>query len=113
MVELPAEAAAGQAWVKAMPTGTFLVQHAATPRFQDAMQWRQRFPALDKAKVVAVRSPNDKLWSFVVLSGPYVSLLEAVKYSKNPGLPLAAQIRSARSLKAQFKTPSEAGQESR
>jgi len=55
--ELPTEAAAGQAWIKQLPDGVFVVQHTALPVFKNVRAWQQSYPALAKATSSPPTSP--------------------------------------------------------
>ena len=101
-IELPAEPLAAQAWIKPMPFGTYMVQHAAMPTYQAALQWQKSQPALSAARVVALYRPNQKMAYFVVLSGPFASRELATDFSKSRGVPPDAWVRSARSVRDQF-----------
>jgi len=106
-VEPPAEALAGQAWLKPMPAGTFVVQHAAMPSYQAAQDWQKSIPALSSARIVALYRPNQKMAYFVVVSGPFANRVLATEAAQARGAQAAAWVRSARSLREQF-TPEQA-----
>ena len=72
-IEAPAEAMAAQAWLKPMPAGTYVVQHAAMPTYEAAQQWQKSQAALSAARIVAVYRPNQKMAYFVVVSGPFAT----------------------------------------
>jgi hypothetical protein len=101
-IEPPAEALSAQAWLKPMPFGTFVVQHAAMPTYQAALQWQNSQPALSAARVVALYRPNQKIAYFAVVSGPFASRELATEFSKSRGVPAEAWVRSARSVRDQF-----------
>jgi septal ring-binding cell division protein DamX len=101
-IELPAETLAAQAWIKPMPFGTYMVQHAAMPTYQAALQWQNAQPALSAARVVALYRPKQKIAYFAVVSGPFASRELATEFTKTRGLPAGPWVRSARSLKDQF-----------
>jgi hypothetical protein len=101
-VEPAAETVVGQAWVKKMPRGTFLVQHVALPTNQEAVQWIQRHPNLKNAHVVATYLPNQKATQYAIVSGPFSSLIDATSFVENGGIPKDPMIRSARYMKEQF-----------
>ena len=93
---------AGQAWVRQMPAGTFLVQHTILPSYAEANNWLQAHPNLRRARIVANYLPNVSALQFSVVSGPFSSLSEASAYADSPGVPKDPQIRSARFMKEQF-----------
>lgn len=101
-IELPAETLSAQAWLKPMPFGTFVVQHAAMPTYQAALQWQNAQPALSAARVVALYRPKQKIAYFAIVSGPFASRELATEFSKSRGVPADAWVRSARSVRDQF-----------
>lgn len=92
----------GQAWVKKMPRGTFLVQHVALPTIQDALLWIQKHPNLKNSRVVATYLPNQKATQYSIVSGPFPSLIDATTFAESAGIPKDPMIRSARFMKEQF-----------
>lgn len=102
-VEIPTpDLQIGQAWVKKMPRGTFLVQHVALPTIQDALLWIQKHPNLKNSRVVATYLPNQKATQYSIVSGPFPSLFDATTFSESAGIPKDPMIRSARFMKEQF-----------
>jgi septal ring-binding cell division protein DamX len=99
---------AGQAWVRQMPAGTFLVQHTIVPSYAEAGNYLQAHANLKRARIVANYLPNQPGIMFSVVSGPFASLAEASAYAESGGIPKDPQIRSARFMKEQF-SPSIAG----
>jgi len=99
---------AGQAWVRQMPAGTFLVQHMIVPSFAEASNYMQAHANLKRARIVANYLPNQPGIMFSVVSGPFASLAEASAFAESGGVPKDPQIRSARFMKEQF-SPSIAG----
>ncbi len=93
---------AGQAWVRQMPAGTFLVQHTIFPTYTEANAWLQAHPTLRRARIVANYLPNLPTLQYSVVSGPFSSLSDASGYADSPGVPKDPQIRSARFMKEQF-----------
>ena len=102
----------GQAWVKKMPRGTFLVQHVALPSVQDALVWIQKHPNLKNARVVATYLPNQKATQYSIVSGPFTSLVDATTFAESGGIPKDPMIRSARFMKEQF-SPEQADADSK
>ncbi len=90
-----------------MPVGTFVVQHAAMPSYQAALDWQKSIPALSSARIVALYRPNQKMAYFVVVSGPFANRVLATEAAQARGAEAAAWVRSARSLREQF-TPEQA-----
>ncbi len=102
IITSPAQAQAGQAWVRQMPAGTFLVQHTIVPSFSEATLWMQAHNNLRRARIVATYINGQAALQFAVVSGPFGSLAEANNFAASPGVPRDPQIRSARSLKDHF-----------
>jgi hypothetical protein len=101
-IEAPAEAMAAQAWLKPMPAGTYLVQHAAMPTYEAAQQWQKSQAALSAARIVAVYRPNQKMAYFVVVSGPFATRELAFNFTRSRGVPADTWVRTAASLREQF-----------
>jgi septal ring-binding cell division protein DamX len=111
IIEPAAAALEDQAWVNAMPPGSFVVQHAAMPSFQAAAAWKKGVPALAKARIVAVYRPREKLAYFVVISGPFTTRAQANESNTVRGKPAGAWVRTTRSIRDQFNPePVAAGQ---
>ena len=101
-IEAPAEAIAAQAWLKPMPAGTYVVQHAAMPTYEAAQQWQKSQAALSTARIVAVYRPNQKMAYFVVVSGPFATRELAFNFTRSRGVPADTWVRTAASLREQF-----------
>ena len=101
-IEAPAEAMAAQAWLKPMPAGTYVVQHAAMPTYEAAQQWQKSQAALSAARIVAVYRPNQKMAYFVVVSGPFATRELAFNFTRSRGVPADTWVRTAASLREQF-----------
>ena len=101
-IEAPAEAMAAQAWLKPMPAGTYVVQHAAMPTYEAAQQWQKSHAALSAARIVAVYRPNQKMAYFVVVSGPFATRELAFNFTRSRGVPADTWVRTAASLREQF-----------
>ena len=102
IITSPAQAQVGQAWVRQMPAGTFLVQHTIVPSYSEATLWMQAHTNLRRARIVATYINGQAALQFAVVSGPFGSLAEANNFAASPGVPRDPQIRSARSLKDHF-----------
>ena len=108
-IEAPAEAMAAQAWLKPMPAGTYMVQHAAMPTYDAALQWQKSQAALSAARIVAVYRPNQKMAYFVVVSGPFATRELAFDFTRSRGVPADTWVRTAGSLREQFTPEQTAG----
>jgi len=102
IITSPAQAQVGQAWVRQMPAGTFLVQHTMVPSYSEATLWLQAHANLRRARIVATYINGQASLQFAVVTGPFGSLAEANTFAASPGVPRDPQIRSARSLKDHF-----------
>ncbi len=96
--ELPNEAAAGQAWVKQLPAGTYLVRHMGLPVFKNVLNWQQANAPLKDGHIVATYKPGDKLAQFVLVTGPYKTRDEAAKVTRLSQTPRFAYPITADSL---------------
>jgi hypothetical protein len=85
--ELPNEAAAGQAWVKQLPKGTYLVRHWGLPVFKNVQSYQQAHPKLADAHIVATYKPGEKLAQFVLVTGPYKNRAEAMEMTRQAQTP--------------------------
>jgi hypothetical protein len=85
--ELPNEAAAGQAWLKQLPAGTYLVRHFGLPVFKSVSNWQQTHANLKNGHIVATYKPGDKLAQFVLVSGPYKTRSEAMEVTRQSQTP--------------------------
>jgi septal ring-binding cell division protein DamX len=101
-IEAPAEAMAAQAWLKPMPAGTYVVQHAAMPTYDAALQWQKSQAALSAARIVAVYRPKQKMAYFIVVSGPFATRELAFDFTRSRGIPADTWVRTASSLREQF-----------
>jgi len=85
--ELPNEAAAGQAWLKQLPAGTYLVRHFGLPVFKSVSSWQQTHANLKNVHILATYKPGDKLAQFVLVSGPYKTRSEAMEVTRQSQTP--------------------------
>ena len=96
--ELPNEAAAGEAWVKQLPPGSYVVRHIGLPVFKNVLNWQQANAPLKDGHIVATYKPGDKLAQFVLVTGPYKTRDEATKVTRQPQTPRFAYPITADSL---------------
>lgn len=99
IITSPSQSQVGQAWVRQMPAGTFLVQHTIVPSYSEATLWMQAHSNLRRARIVATYINGQVGLQFAVVTGPFTSLADANSFAASPGVPRDPQIRSARSLK--------------
>ena len=85
--ELPNEAAAGQAWLKQLPAGTYLARHYGLPVFKNVLTWQQSHANLKNGHIVATYKQGEKLAQFVLVSGPYKSRAEAMDMTRQSQTP--------------------------
>lgn len=102
IISTPAQAQAGQSWVKQMPPGTFMVQHTIVPSYGEATLWLQAHANLRRARIVATYLNGQAAVQYAVVSGPFASLADANSFAAGSGIPKDPQIRSARSMKDHF-----------
>ena len=102
VITIPAQSQVGQDWIKQMPPGTFLVQHATVPSYAEASAWLQAHSNLRRARIVANYLSGQTTVQFSVVSGPFKSLGDASAFVDAGGIPRDPQIRSARYMKEHF-----------
>ena len=102
IIPTTSQAQVGQAWVRQMPAGTFLVQHTIVPGYGEATQWLQAHANLRRARIVATYINGQSAIQFAVVSGPFASIGDANNFANANGVPRGSQIRSARSMKDRF-----------
>lgn len=102
IIATPSQAQVGQAWVRQMQPGTFLVQHTIVPSYGEATQWLQAHANLRRARIVGTYLNGQTAVQFAIVSGPFGSVGEASNYANASGVPKDAQVRSARSMKDRF-----------
>jgi hypothetical protein len=93
-----ASLAAARDWVRRMPRGVWLVQHASLDDVLAAKAWLQQHPQLRRARVVAALKPSGKR-HYVVVSGPFNGFDRAKAYAARGGVPSQPWLRGAASLK--------------
>ena len=98
----PAQSQVGQDWIRQMPPGTFLVQHATVASYAEASAWLQAHGNLRRARIVANYLTGQAGVQFSVVSGPFKSLGDASAFVDAGGIPRDPQIRSARYMKEHF-----------
>jgi hypothetical protein len=96
--EWDAGLAAARDWVRRMPRGVWLVQHASLDDAAAAKAWLQQHPQLRRARVVAARKPSGQR-HYVVVSGPFNGFDRAKAYAAQRGMPSQPWLRGAASLK--------------
>jgi hypothetical protein len=74
---------AGHAWILSMPTDIFLVLHVTKSSYAVASTWIKDRPELNNLHIVANYPSIDSDLKFSVVSGPFDSRLEAMRYAKN------------------------------
>jgi hypothetical protein len=102
IISTPSQSQVGQAWIRQMPPGTFLVQHTIVPSYSEATAWLQVHSNLRRARIVATYLNGQPNVQFAIASGPFTSMAEANSFANSSGVPKDPQIRSARSMKERF-----------
>lgn len=111
-IELPDEASDAQAWARALPGQSFLIQHGSMATYDKAQQLVRSYASLRDARIVAAYRPGEKLAHFVVVSGPYEPAGQAYERLRRKDLPNTSWVRSTVSLQQLLAAPAGA-QESR
>ena len=92
-----ANLAAARDWVRRMPRGVWLVQHASLDEWDAAKTWLQQHPQLRRARVVAALKGNGQR-HYVVVSGPFNGFDRAKAYAAGPGMPSEPWLRASTTL---------------
>lgn len=107
--DVPDAATEAQAWLRATPAQSFVIQHGSLPTYDKAQQMIKSYPSLRDARVVAAYRPGEKLAHFVVVSGPYEGAGKAYERLGRKDLPGTSWVRTVQSLQQQLDpTPKEA-----
>ena len=94
--------------MRGLPAGAWVAQHVAVDTEAEAIQWRERRPALSEARVVALLNERNVRY-FVVVSGPFASSAEGRAFlGRLPGKPLNHWIRRATDVQGRL-DPAAAG----
>ena len=86
----PGQARVGHAWVKAMPSASFLVIYATEPSYAEASSWMKSRPEIKNLHVVANYASKDADLKFSIASGPFGSRLEAMRFARGVDMPKGA-----------------------
>ena len=90
-------------WVNALPDQSWVLQLAAMPKKADLLALKSSQAAFEGAQLLFTKNPTSGKTYYILIRGPIASKEEAQSMmSSNPGLS-SAWLRSAKSLKAQFK----------
>lgn len=81
---------AGNAWVLSLATDTYLVLSVTTSSYAAASTWIKGRPDLDNLHIVANYPATDSQLKYSVVSGPFDSRLEAMRFAKNADMPKGA-----------------------
>lgn len=83
--------------IRQTKAGAYFVQHVSLGAMAEAQEWRAQYPALAKAKIVAVTT-QDQGVKFAVVSGPFATLKEAEAFAARQGVPSDPWLRPVKSL---------------
>ncbi len=73
---------AGHTWILSMPTDIFLVMHSTKSSYAAASKWIKERPELDNLHIVANYTTTDTDLKYSIVSGPFDSRLEAMRFTK-------------------------------
>lgn len=90
IIVTPTQARVGHAWVKAMPSASFLVIYATEPSYAEASAWMKSRPEIKNLHVVANYASKDADLKFSIASGPFGSRLEAMRFARGVDMPKGA-----------------------
>lgn len=103
--EVPDESQQTQAWVRSLPSDSFLIQHANVMTYEKAAALSKTLPDQANAKIVAAYRPGDALAHFVVVSGPFDSLGKAYESLKRKEATKNSWVRATKTLQEQISGP--------
>ena len=103
-IETPEATLGGQAWLKQLDAGSFIVQHGTANTYQSMLDIQRKYPSLKDAHIVAAYRPGEKLAHFVMVTGPFTDVSQGYEAAKRPGSP-RSWVRPTRSLQVQLKNP--------
>ena len=86
----PGQARVGHAWVKAMPSASFLVIYATESSYAEASAWMKSRPEIKNLHIVANYASKDADLKFSIASGPFGSRLEAMRFARGVDMPKGA-----------------------
>ena len=81
---------AGHAWVSSMPTDVYLVLYVTKSSYAVASTWIKDRPELDNLHIVANYPAPDADLKYSVVSGPFDSRLEAMRFARRADMPKGA-----------------------
>jgi len=90
-------------WVNALPEKSWVLQLAAMPSKADLQALKTSQPVFDGAKILFTKNPNSGKTYYILIKGPISSKEEAQNLMASGSALSNAWLRSAKSLKAQFK----------
>jgi len=91
-------------WVNALPDKSWVLQLAAMPTKAEIVELKGKTPGFESAQVLLTRNPQSNKPYFILVRGPFVSKEEAQGIMQTTPALSKAWLRSAKSLKTQFKT---------
>ena len=103
--EVPDESQQTQAWVRSLPSNSFLIQHASVMTYEKAVAMNKTMPAQANARIVAAYRPGESLAHFVIVSGPFDSLGKAYESIKRKEATKNSWVRATKTLQDQITGP--------
>ncbi len=91
-------------WVNALSDKAWVLQLAAMPTKAEILELKGKTPAFEGAQVLLTRNPQSNKPYFILVRGPFASKEEAQGVMQSNAALAKAWLRSAKSLKIQFKT---------
>jgi septal ring-binding cell division protein DamX len=107
-VEVPDESLQTQAWVRALPPSSFLIQHGSLDTYEKALAVKSTLPKKAQAKIVAAYRAGEDLAHFVIVSGPFASIGQAHDTLKHRDASKNSWVRMTRTLQQQLNAPTRA-----
>jgi septal ring-binding cell division protein DamX len=101
VVPPPSRAQEEKTWVNNLPTPGWVLQHAAFDTQQEIEAFQAKMPAFKDGKVLKTQRKSGATY-FILVTGPYVTRLEAENLMKTNPAMAKSWLRATKSLKTQF-----------
>ncbi|MDP4609234.1 MAG: SPOR domain-containing protein, partial [Burkholderiaceae bacterium] len=102
----PASAsAAGNAWVRSLPQGNWLIQYVSVKDQAQAQQWMAQHPQLKGLYAVDMVKRGNQERHVVVVQGPHTSQARAQAFATSAESPKEYWVRTARSVRGDMAKP--------
>jgi hypothetical protein len=98
-------AAAGNAWVRSLPQGNWLIQYVSVKDQAQAQQWMAQHPQIKGLHAVDMVKRGTQERHVVVVQGPHTSQARAQAFASSAESPKEYWVRTARSVRGDMAKP--------